>query len=281
MSGFGPEELESFRYPSFDQVMSFRERRSPVYVNGVIYHRQLNIQLCEYSRKFHGYYYWDKRGEGFAGLVRKSTGNYGKIYFDSFHDLGDDYDVVLTKFLKVMEDTERFTFRNSDATNLLEFWCEAFPRELEKFYPGKLSLASRTEYELQDAYKWVIANTVPGIVMEQQTKQNLEAFFADQPDVTVEWAPDSMESTDVDVLIKKNGRIVHWVSVKNQRSFSKSCISKYRLSGKTKPTVYCDIHLNRIFFDQGSNVVRRKVLNLGDDRLTEELERQWDGIVEL
>ena len=238
--------------PTYAEAMAFAEEEK-VWTNkdGSTKQWKINWRLCKLAREFHGNYNW-KGTDDFRHMVRKETKQWkGHFWGRSLHNLGENYEEIFSFFTEAMNSSELFKFPEIRHSNLIRFWVEKFREQLK--YLGEDKLAKKYDNELAMAYYWVVANTVQGILDEYETFVEMKKHFSNNKKIKIEWASDEDDYRDVDIYIMKDGKIWHYVSVKNNGAFSVGTILKYRKEQKeTKPTMYCDKFLNRIFFRKGT-----------------------------
>lgn len=228
------------RYYDYESVKQFRTQQP---------------KLCEQARKYLGGYDW-KGKKAFKESVKDETGFSGPFWTErSFHSLGSTHQGVFDFFVEIMNDNDRYGFK--DNGNLVKFWVKSFRQELSLM--GLDDLASLDKVVIAKSFYWAVSNTIDGIVNEVVAFDNLVDFFKDDESVEVLWASRSYDFQDVDIIIRKNGKDWHFVSIKTGYAFSKRCIvANYRNTyKKKKPTLYIDQYLNRVFINKREEILKK------------------------
>ena len=234
--------------PTYAEAIAFGdEERTWTNKDGSTKQWKVNWRLCKLAREFHGNYNWNGT-DHFRHMVRKATNQWeGHFWGRSLHNLGDDEESIFSFFTDAMNSSDLYKFPERRYYNLVSFWVDKFREQLK--YLGEDKLAKKYNDELAMAYYWTVANTVLGILEEYETYVALKELFKNDDTVSVGWASDADDYNDVDIVLYKNDKVWHYVSVKNNGAFSTGTILKYRKDQKeTKPTMYCDKFLNRMFF---------------------------------
>lgn len=264
--------------PTYAEAMAFREEEK-IWTNkdGSTKTWKINWKLCKLAREFHGNYNWNGT-DHFRNMVRKDAKKWkGHFWGRSLHNLGDTEESIFSFFTDAMNDTSMFNFSEIYNHHLVHFWVRTFRSELK--YIGEDKLAKKYDNELAMAYYWVIANTVIGILEEHETYLALKEKFKDDKTISIGWASDDDDYRDVDIVLYKNCKVWHYVSVKNNGAFSTGTILKYREQQKeTKPSMYCDKFLNRVFFKKGE-LVPYNITIEKETESTSGIIREWGEVV--
>lgn len=241
---------------------------------------RVNHRLCKLAREFHGGYNW-KGSDNFRRMVRINSGTWNTNFWGrSLHGLGNSHEEIFSFFTDYMNDKTIFKFAEYRIETLVEFWIDVFKEQLK--YIGEINLLSKySDKDFASAYYYVIANTVQGILDEQNVLDNLKKMFEYDSSISVEFGSKEDDYNDIDIIIKKKDKVWHKVSVKSDYSFTVETILSYRSGsdyknseGKKDVTVYCDQHLNRLFFRKGE-MVPYKMNVVKNNPQVEQMIQKW------